>query len=868
MNKKLRIILVLLLFVVSLAGYNSFSASAQEINIEQEDTKTEEIIKEENTDTNKVDVKEKETGEVESKNSNQLKKANVITKANTSLISSETDIDAALSGATGDVVLAFECGKTIDLTKEIAINNNAITSLKLVSSDNQPVILRNANGKKHIVVTGDKAIKLNFENVELHGSTTLKKGGLSLESKAEGNEIDGLVVQDNHLIEWEDGVIKFANSNNSSLVIKNTKVINNSSIRGASSSAMMFLDAKNSDILLENVEFVSNNVENPSGGALGLYNEGGTVTLKNITFSKNIMSGAAAMNYDARNDSTLNIIGSKFIENENKNGTGAALRIRHRDASTTNISNTDFINNYAYRGHVALDLTEEGNSTTTLDNVKMNENKANQMEYDKENNNVTGDPSNGGAIGVEQFKANSKFIIKNSELNNNFAQTGGAINIYNDYSGYTNFIIQDSTLNNNKGDHIGGAIHYNLQSPNRIDHQYVIKNSQLKNNLITGKDFGPGFNKGGQGGAIEASILEDYPNALLLDKVSFENNKSQDPIIWSYNESQDAKISKIHKANVKDTTYSKATVSYIDGNYNNAYNGDDVYVGYDAFTYYNGNKDGAITDLDITNYPIDGSELSHKSYKGTGALTPINPDTTKYKFLGWYEEDGTKFDFSTGLQTDVYLTLYAKYEKIIKHNVTFDLNGASISDNSTINLSQAVVKNELASNPGSPVWHETANFDGWYLKDNKGNLSKKWDFDNDKVSEDITLFAKWSVNVDFEVVNNKDIKVPSSKVERNTVLHTIIEDLNTSENGKEFINIVWYTDKQLTNKADLNTAIDKHTTLYGKYTNKAVDPVKPDVKEPKKKVKNISKTGQENQLLLVTLFVMGSASLAYIYIRK
>jgi len=69
-----------------------------------------------------------------------------------------------------------------------------------------------------------------------------------------------------------------------------------------------------------------------------------------------------------------------------------------------------------------------------------------------------------------------------------------------------------------------------------------------------------------------------------------------------------------------------------------------------------------------------------------------------------------------------------------KYTVTFNSNGGSAVDSITVYSGEKIT----APNP-NPTW-DGHTFEGWY-KDS--GLTRKWKFNSDKVTENLTLYAKW-----------------------------------------------------------------------------------------------------------------------------
>ncbi|GAB0169938.1 hypothetical protein LSPCS325_33750 [Lysinibacillus sp. CTST325] len=106
-------------------------------------------------------------------------------------------------------------------------------------------------------------------------------------------------------------------------------------------------------------------------------------------------------------------------------------------------------------------------------------------------------------------------------------------------------------------------------------------------------------------------------------------------------------------------------------------------------------------------------------------------------FMGWFEDEDYTIDWDYSVAKP--MTIYVKYGSLVK----FDANGGSEVP------AQKVGYGELVIAPDAPVKEGYA-FEGWY-KDKE--LTKVWDFDQDVVTKDITLYAKWSKTGILEFVS-------------------------------------------------------------------------------------------------------------------
>ena len=191
----------------------------------------------------------------------------------------------------------------------------------------------------------------------------------------------------------------------------------------------------------------------------------------------------------------------------------------------------------------------------------------------------------------------------------------------------------------------------------------------------------------------------------------------------------------------------------------------------------------------------------------TKITSPSDPTQVGYTFEGWYKDSNltTPWSFDNDSVTED-TTLYAKW-KVNSYNVTFDTNGGdSIGSKST-------EYNTTITSPTEPT-KTGYTFEGWY-KDK--NLTIPWSFDNDSVTEDTTLYAKWKVS-NYDVSFNTDggSSVLSIKTNYNTTISTPEEPTKT---GYTFVG--WYKDSELTEAWNFTTdKVTQNTTLYGKWTIK------------------------------------------------
>ncbi len=140
---------------------------------------------------------------------------------------------------------------------------------------------------------------------------------------------------------------------------------------------------------------------------------------------------------------------------------------------------------------------------------------------------------------------------------------------------------------------------------------------------------------------------------------------------------------------------------------------------------------------------------------------PVTPVREGYVFEGWYSDAAyTKaWDFAKDtVMSD--LTLYARWTAETKsYSVRFETNGGNRIEDAV------VLEGEKIPEPAVPV-REGYVFEGWY---SDAAYTKAWDFANDTVMSDMTLYARWmeedkySVYEENQRTDLKDCMIASVK---------------------------------------------------------------------------------------------------------
>lgn len=139
-----------------------------------------------------------------------------------------------------------------------------------------------------------------------------------------------------------------------------------------------------------------------------------------------------------------------------------------------------------------------------------------------------------------------------------------------------------------------------------------------------------------------------------------------------------------------------------------------------------------------------------------------------------------------------------------KFTVTFDSQGGSEVASQSVYAGEKIVK------PESPT-KENEYFVDWYKEAECTNV---WDFENETVSQDITLYAKWTsiaYTVTFETNGGSAIE---AQVVAEGTFATKPETVPTKEG---YLFEGWYTEQTMTNIFDFYTPITTDITLYAKW---------------------------------------------------
>lgn len=212
------------------------------------------------------------------------------------------------------------------------------------------------------------------------------------------------------------------------------------------------------------------------------------------------------------------------------------------------------------------------------------------------------------------------------------------------------------------------------------------------------------------------------------------------------------------------------------------------------------------------NVNIEGETMESLSIKDGELITePTAPTKEGYTFGGWYRDEACQYrwNFATDKVTS-NTTLYPKWT-LNAYTVDFDLqdHGAHI-DSQTINYNCKVTK------PTDPT-ENGYTFGGWYKEKACENA---WNFTENKVTANTTLYAKWTIN-SYAVTFN--MKEHGAQIDPLSVNYGGKGTAPTAPTETGYTFGGWFKDEACEYKWDFATnTVTADTTLYAKWTADAV----------------------------------------------
>lgn len=190
-----------------------------------------------------------------------------------------------------------------------------------------------------------------------------------------------------------------------------------------------------------------------------------------------------------------------------------------------------------------------------------------------------------------------------------------------------------------------------------------------------------------------------------------------------------------------------------------------------------------------TSYQYKASTAEESEYADINGSTELDPGTYNVRV----KETKTQFAGSAAEVTipDIY-------------TVSFDLNGHGDAI-----ASQYIAAGGKATAPAAPTATGYV-FKGWFKEE---ELTNAFDFDNDTIDSDTTIYAKWVEEITVTFNSDGGTDVEAQKIGKGDKATRPQSDPTKSD--FKFVN--WYSDEGLTTAFDFDTALEDNTTIYAKW---------------------------------------------------
>ncbi len=197
----------------------------------------------------------------------------------------------------------------------------------------------------------------------------------------------------------------------------------------------------------------------------------------------------------------------------------------------------------------------------------------------------------------------------------------------------------------------------------------------------------------------------------------------------------------------------------------------------------------------------------------TAPILPSREDEG-YEFKNWSENpDAAVGDKSGSWFVDNNKIYYAIW-KLIYHEVRFASNVHNKYIDPITVSHNSLIKAPTKFSNGSDIENTGYVIEGWYTDNNV--FSNKWDFENDKVSQDgIVLYPHWVdkyLKISFDTRGGTPAAIASQNVIYNG--HVERPDDPSKDN---FVFGGWYSDYLLTDEFDFNSPVKEDITLHAKW---------------------------------------------------
>ena len=204
--------------------------------------------------------------------------------------------------------------------------------------------------------------------------------------------------------------------------------------------------------------------------------------------------------------------------------------------------------------------------------------------------------------------------------------------------------------------------------------------------------------------------------------------------------------------------------------------------------------------------------------EGGKVTKPTDPSAEGWTFGGWFKEAActNAWDFASDTVT-ANVTLYAKWTEngggeVTKYTVTFDVQGHGEAPTSVeVDEGGKVTK---PTDPSATGW----TFGGWFKE---AACTNEWDFDNETVSTNVTLYAKWTENAEDLVSVTFNLQGHGENWYVSVKPGETVSKPETDPSATGYTFGGWFKEEGCTTPFDFTEAISADTVIYAKWTEDA-----------------------------------------------
>lgn len=201
--------------------------------------------------------------------------------------------------------------------------------------------------------------------------------------------------------------------------------------------------------------------------------------------------------------------------------------------------------------------------------------------------------------------------------------------------------------------------------------------------------------------------------------------------------------------------------------------------------------------------------------EGGKVTKPTDPSADGWTFGGWFKEEActNAWNFANDTVT-ADVTLYAKWTEngggeVTKYTVTFD-----VQDHGEAPTSVEVDEGGKVTKPTDPSatgW----TFDGWFKE---AACTNAWDFANDTVTANVTLYAKWTENAEDLVSVTFNLQGHGENWHVAVKPGETVSKPETDPSASGYTFGGWFKEESCTTPFDFTEAISADTVIYAKWT--------------------------------------------------